>query len=76
MLGSKPIDSEIRFYSKKLNLNQCLITVEGTSWWRWQVKKLSDGGVFFDKRFWLLFWRMQKVTKAKKTDLFNLKTEF
>ncbi len=49
-----------------LLLSHFLVTVEGASWWRWPVKKLSDGGVFFDKRFWLLFWRMQKVTKPKK----------
>ncbi len=45
------------------NLNQNLITVEGTSWWRWPVKKLSDGGVFFDKHF-AYFFANEKVRKT------------
>ena len=39
------------------------ITVEGTLWWRWPVKKLSDGGVFFDKHF-AYFCANAKVRKT------------
>ena len=46
------------------NENQNFITVEGASWWRWAVKKLSDGGVFFDKHF-AYFFANEKVRKNK-----------
>ena len=50
------------FFKKSFDVNQNYITVGGTSWWRWQVKKLSDGGVFFDKHF-AYFFANEKVRK-------------
>ncbi len=45
------------------NENRYLITVEGASWWRWPVKKLFEGRVFFDKHF-AYFFANEKVRKT------------
>ena len=50
------------FLCKKSIFFRRRYTVEGASWWRWPVKKLSDGGVFFDKHF-AYFFANEKVRK-------------
>ena len=43
-------------------MNQLSNTIKGTSWWRWPVKKLFEGRVFFDKHF-AYFFANEKVRK-------------